>query len=68
MRAHGKSVSIVSKEVQQAIEFSEAISIIGPLKKDFDEFIKTCEARSEVCRFLGILLHIISLVKKPCGL
>ena len=26
-------------------------------------FIKNCEARSEVCQYLGVLLHIISLVK-----
>ena len=50
--------SLAEKEVQ-AKEFTEAISIIGPPKKDFDEFIKKCEA----CKFLGILFHIISLVK-----
>ena len=48
---------------EQAKEFDEAIAIVKPLKDDFGVFLQTCEARSEVCRFLGILIHIISLVK-----
>ena len=53
----------LTENKEQATEFNEAIAIVGPLKRDFNEFLKTCEARSEVCKFLGILLYIISLVK-----
>ena len=53
----------LTENKEQATEFNEAIAIVGPLKRDFNEFLKTCEARSEVCKFLGILLYIFSLVK-----
>lgn len=34
-----------------------------PLKHDFDRFIKVCEERTEVCKYLGICLHIVGLMK-----
>ena len=53
----------LAENKEQAKEFGEAIAFVKPLKDDFDVFLKTCEARSEVCQFLGILIHIISLMK-----
>ena len=58
-----KLAEALAENKEQTKEFNEAITVIKPLKKDFDTFIKNCEARSKVCQYLGILLQIISLVK-----
>ncbi len=44
-------------------QFSSLIEKVEILKRDFQEFEKECEAKSEVCRFFGVWLHMVSVIK-----
>ena len=44
-------------------EFAKACAAVKPLQTDFEESIKLCEEKSEVCRYFGVLLEKVKLVK-----
>ena len=53
----------LSENQVQGEEFELACRLMKPLKQDFDRFIKVCEERSQVCKYLGIFLCIVGLMK-----
>ena len=44
-------------------QFESLIGHVEKLQEDFLEFKKECEAKSEVCQFLGVCLQFISVIK-----
>lgn len=44
-------------------EFEALSEQVQQLHEDFSEFVKECEARSEVCQYLGIILTVANVIK-----
>ena len=57
---------LLSRKIRCSTEFHELQTIITPIQDKYEEFIKECIAKSEICECLEVFQSMANVIKHYC--